>query len=49
MLANNNLKVCRTLVTRDFKFHPVKNTILILAATLVTALYTLAASYENSL
>ena len=41
MLANNNLKVCRTLVMRDFKFHPVKNTILILAAMLVTALYTL--------
>lgn len=40
MLANNNLKVCRTLVMRDFKFHPVKNTILILAAMLVTALYT---------
>ena len=40
MLANNNLKVCRTLVTRDFKFHPAKNTILILAAMLVTALYT---------
>ena len=40
MLANNNLKVCRTLVTRDFKFHPVKNTILILSAMLVTALYT---------
>lgn len=40
MLANNNLKVCRTLVMRDIKFHPVKHTILVLAAMLVTALYT---------
>lgn len=40
MLANNNLKVCRTLVKRDFRLHPGKNGILILAAMLVTALYT---------
>lgn len=40
MLANNNLKVCRTLTKRDFKFHRGKNLILILAAMLVTALYT---------
>ena len=40
MLANNNLKVCRTLAKRDFKFHRSKNLILILAAMLVTALYT---------
>ena len=39
MLANNNLKVCRTLVFRDFRFHPVKNVVLALAAMLVTALY----------
>lgn len=39
MLANNNLKVCRTLVFRDFRFHPVKNVVLVLAAMLVTALY----------
>ncbi len=40
MLANNNLKICRTLVKRDFRFHPAKNGILILAVLLVTALYT---------
>ncbi len=39
MLANNNLKVCRTLVFRDFRFHPVKNVVLVLAAMLVTTLY----------
>lgn len=48
MLANNNLKVCRTLVMRDFKFHPVKNIILILAAMLVTALYTFVFLLGNS-
>ena len=40
MLANNNLKACRTLVKRDFRFHPIKNGILIFATMLVTALYT---------
>ena len=40
MLANNNLKVCWTLVKRDFRFHRAKNIILALAAMLVTALYT---------
>ena len=40
MLANNNLKVCWTLVKRDFRFHRAKNLILSLAAMLVTALYT---------
>ena len=40
MLANNNLKVCWTLVKRDFRFHRAKNLILALAAMLVTALYT---------
>ena len=39
MLANNNLKICRKLVRRDFSFHKTKNFILILAAALVTALY----------
>lgn len=52
MLANNNLKVCRTLVKRDFRLHPGKNCILILAAILVTALYTfvflLGDSVENA-
>lgn len=40
MLANNNLKVCRTLVRRDVKFHPVKYVLLSCAAMLVAALYT---------
>ncbi len=39
MLANNNLKICLTLVRRDFRFHRAKNWILILAAALVTGLY----------
>lgn len=40
MLANNNLKVCWTLVRRDFRFHKVKNAILALAVALVAGLYT---------
>lgn len=52
MLANNNLKVCRTLVKRDFRFHRVKNLVLILATALVTGLYTfmflLGNAVENS-
>ena len=40
MLANNNLKVCRMLVRRDFRFHRIRNLILVLAAALVTGLYT---------
>lgn len=40
MLANNNLKICRTLVRRDVKFHPVKYVLLSCAAMLVAALYT---------
>ncbi len=40
MLANNNLKVCFTLVKRDVRFHRIKNLALILAAALVTGLYT---------
>lgn len=40
MLTNNNLKVCRTLVMRDFTFHRGKNCVLTFAAMLVTALYT---------
>ena len=39
MLANNNLKVCWRLVSRDFRFHRVKNAVLVLAAALVTGLY----------
>lgn len=48
MLANNNLKVCRTLVFRDFRFHRVKNLILILAVALVTALYSFVFLLGNS-
>ena len=40
MLYNNNLKVSWALVRRDFRFHRAKNALLILAAALVTALYT---------
>ena len=40
MLANNNLKVCWTLVRRDFRFHRVKNAVLALAVALVACLYT---------
>lgn len=39
MIANNNLKVCRKLVWRDFRFHKTKNILLILATALVTGLY----------
>ena len=39
MLANNNLKVCWTLVKRDLRFHRGKNAVLALAAALVTGLY----------
>ena len=39
MLANNNLKICRKLVRRDFSFHKTGTIILILAAALVTGLY----------
>ena len=38
MLANDNLKVCWRLVRRDFRFHRVKNAVLVLAAALVTGL-----------
>lgn len=39
MLANNNLKICRKLVRRDFFFHKAGSLLLILAAALVTGLY----------
>ena len=39
MFANSNLKVCWTLVRRDFRFHRVKNAVLALAVALVTGLY----------
>ena len=39
MLANNNLKICRTLGRSDFHFHPAKNAVLALAAALGTGLY----------
>lgn len=40
MLANNNLKVCRTLASRDLRFHPVKYILLSCAAMMTAALYT---------
>ncbi|HJC56965.1 MAG TPA: ABC transporter permease [Candidatus Eisenbergiella intestinipullorum] len=39
MLANNNLNVCRKLIRRDLSFHKAGNFVLILAAALVTGLY----------
>lgn len=52
MLANNNLKVCRTLVLRDFRFHRVKNLVLALATALVVGLYAfvflLGSAVQNS-
>ncbi len=39
MLANNNLKICRTLMLRDIRFHRVKYAILAFAAMWVIALY----------
>ena len=39
MLSNHNLKICWQLVKRDFRFHRVKNLILVMAAALVTGLY----------
>lgn len=48
MLANNNLKVCRTLLRRDVRFHRVKYFILALAAMLATALYSFVFLLGNS-
>ncbi len=52
MLANNNLKICHTLAWRDFKFHKVKNLLLVFAVILITGLYTftflLGSSVENA-
>ena len=51
MLANNNLKICHTLAWRDFKFHKVKNLLLVFAVVLITGLYAftflLGSSVEN--
>ena len=48
MLYNNNLKVSWALVRRDFRFHRVKNALLVLAAALVTALYTFVFLLANA-
>lgn len=40
MLENNNLKVCRKLVRREFKFHKVRNCLLLAAILHVMLLYT---------
>lgn len=39
MLENNNLKICRTLIRRDLKFHSRKNLLLGIAVSLMTAMY----------
>ncbi|HIQ99931.1 MAG TPA: ABC transporter permease [Candidatus Scybalocola faecavium] len=48
MLLNNNLKICRRLVGRDFYFHRIKNLILIVAAALVMGLYSFLFLLGNS-
>ncbi len=52
MLANNNLKICHTLIWRDFKFHKAKNLLLAFAVVLITGLYAftflLGSSVENA-
>lgn len=40
MLPNNNLKICRILVWRDFRLHKAKNLFLILAVTLIAGMDT---------
>lgn len=42
MLKNNNLKICRKLVWREFRFHKGSTILLALAITLVCALSTFA-------
>lgn len=39
MLENNNLKICRRLALREFRFHKVRNTLLVSAVALVCALF----------
>lgn len=39
MLSNNNLQICFCLVFQDLRFHKLKNFLLLLAVTLITALY----------
>lgn len=39
MLENNNLKICRRLAKREFRFHPKRSLLLILAASLTCGLY----------
>ncbi len=52
MLANHNLKICHTLVRRDFRLFRGKNLVLVLAMSLVTMLYAfvflLGSSVEKS-
>ena len=44
MLENNNLKICRKLVRREFQFHRGQTLLLIIAVTLVCMLYTFSFS-----
>ncbi len=47
MLRNNNLKICRKLVRREFQFHKGQTLLLIMAVTLVCMLYTFSFSLGN--
>lgn len=49
MLENNRGKVCRKLVWRDFKFHKVRNSLLIFSIALVTALYSFTFSLGSTI
>lgn len=40
MLANNNLKICRRLMWREFRFHKGRSMLLLIAVTLVSMLCT---------
>ena len=47
MLQNNNLKICRKLVRREFQFHKGQNLLLVIAVTLVCMLYTFSFCLGN--
>lgn len=42
MLQNSNLKICRRLMWREFRFHRPRNLLLLAAIALVCAMYTFA-------
>ncbi len=47
MLENNNLRICRKLVGREFQFHKGQSLLLVLAVTLVCMLYTFSFCLGN--